>query len=217
MESRKPMKRYLVMASLAIVFSVGFTVGRLSAPARWAGRDVPSAAPAPSGEHATRAPAPKETYGEFCPVTEIVDGDTFRVWFRGAFDTVRLLNINTPERDQAGFKEATEALRELVGRGPVWLEWEQPGEPKRGRYGRLLAYAYLGETCVNVDMVRRGWSTYWTKYGESRLAAEFRGAEEEARSAKRGLWAAPEATQAPAKADVPSGADGPKTTNGPSK
>jgi len=41
---------------------------------------------------------------------------------------------------------------------------------------------------VNVEMVRLGWTTFWTKYGEGKYAGEFREAELEAREAERGLW-----------------------------
>ena len=38
-------------------------------------------------------------------------------------------------------------------------------------------------------MIKGGWSKFYTKYGKGRYADEFEQAEQEAREAKRGLWA----------------------------
>jgi micrococcal nuclease len=105
-----------------------------------------------------------------------------------AEERLRFLCINTPERGEPGFKEATEALKILLGDGPVRIEYEDPGVVKRDNFGRLLVYVFneRGQN-VNVELVRLGWSKFETKYGEGRLAAEFRKAEAEAVEAKRGL------------------------------
>ena len=122
------------------------------------------------------------------PVVRVVDGDTIRVLYEGRDEPVRLLCIDTPERGESGFEEATEAMRGLVEDREVVLEFERPGEPERDRYGRLLAYVFVDGRNVNVEMVRLGWTPFWTKYGEGRLAAEFREAETEAKAENRGLW-----------------------------
>ena len=121
-------------------------------------------------------------------VIRVVDGDTIVVYYDGRQESVRLLRIDTPERGQKGYREATEALRALVGGRVVELAFEDPGRKKRDAYGRLLAYVLVDDRNANVEMVRLGWSTFWTKFGAGRLAAEFRRAEREARAAGRGLW-----------------------------
>jgi len=110
------------------------------------------------------------------PVVRVVDGDTIRVRYEGRDESVRLLCINTPERVESGFEEATEAMR--------GLEFERPGEPERDRYSRLLAYVFVDGRNVNVEMVRLGWTPFWTKYGRGRYAEDFESAEVEARAAK---------------------------------
>ena len=65
------------------------------------------------------------------PVVQVVDGDTIRVRYEGQDEPVRLLCIDTPERGEPGFKEATEAMRGLVEGREVVLEFERPGEPER--------------------------------------------------------------------------------------
>lgn len=121
-------------------------------------------------------------------VTWVVDGDTIRATRRGRNETVRLLRIDTPERGQRGHREATRALIGLVKGQDVTLVLERPGLPERDVHGRLLAYVFLDEANVNVEMVRLGWSRFWTAFGAGRLAEAFEKAEAEARQAKRGLW-----------------------------
>lgn len=69
----------------------------------------------------------------------VVDGDTLDVIIdRGFRDTstmrVRLYGINTPERGEPGYVEATTRLRELVA-GPLYITSVAPHD----KYGRWLA------------------------------------------------------------------------------
>ncbi len=60
---------------------------------------------------------------------------------------------------------------------------------ERGGYGRLLAYLYVDGKNLNVELVRQGFSPHYVKYGRGRLANQFDAAEQEARAAKRRIWA----------------------------
>jgi endonuclease YncB( thermonuclease family) len=140
--------------------------------------------PAEAAEAAETEPPPDRERGR---VIRVVDGDTLHVEFRGRDETVRLLRVNTPERGRPGYDESTEALRELIDTARIDLEFEKPTHAERDRYGRLLAYVFLGERNINIEMVRLGWSRFWTQYGEGRYAEEFRKAESEARAGSRGL------------------------------
>ena len=127
------------------------------------------------------SPAPRTlAEGEPARVLYVVDGDTVNVLWRGNNVRVRLLSINTPERDRPGYAEATDALRRLVAGRDVRLEFERPGRPERGKYGRLLAYVFVEGMNVNAEMVRLGHSRFWTKFGPGRYAADFRQAERKA-------------------------------------
>lgn len=122
-------------------------------------------------------------------VTFVADGDTVRGRWRGRQEWVRLLRIDTPERDRAGYQEARSALAAMLeGRRDVEIEFESPGLPERDRHGRLLAYLFAGRANLNVEMVRAGWSRFWTRYGEGRYGPGFRDAEREAREGGRGIW-----------------------------
>ncbi len=123
-------------------------------------------------------------------VTKVKDGDTLVVRQEDPerIETVRLLRINTPEKDERGYEEAKEALKYLVRGADVTLEFENEGPEKRDGFGRLLAYVHADGLNVNLELVRQGWSAFYTKYGKGRMAAEFEKAEAEARRAKVGLW-----------------------------
>ena len=145
----------------------------------------------------------RATPGEWsCQLTYVVDGDTIHARCHGEKVKVRLLRIDTVERNEPGYAAAGAALRRLLGDGPIELEFEKPEIPVKDEYGRLLAYVRVRGENANVEMVRLGWSRFWTKYGAGRYADDFRRAEREARDAKRGMWAA-DASAAVAPASSP--------------
>ncbi len=164
------------VASLAI-FALGVWIGR----SRSEPQDVATApAPIASVDH-------REMVGP-CAVTRFVDGDTVDVACAEVGVRVRLLNIDTPERGRVGFHEATEALRRMAEGRAIYLVYEYPYRPSRGRYGRLLAYLYADDLNQSLEMVREGWTPFYTKYGVGRFPAEFMQTEAEAMRGRRGLW-----------------------------
>ena len=75
----------------------------------------------------------------------------------------------------------------------VRLERDHPAEI-RDRYNRYLAYVFVNRggkwVNYNVEAVRAGMGPYFAKYGQSRrFHAEFVAAQDEARKARRGIWA----------------------------
>lgn len=81
----------------------------------------------------------------------VIDGDTIVV-VDGS--RVRMIGIDTPERDECGFAEARDYLIALIGAGPVRLV---PGaRSDTDRYGRLLRYVEVGEIDTNYEMIASG-------------------------------------------------------------
>lgn len=125
-------------------------------------------------------------------VLRVVDGDTIVVEIDGRRERVRYIGIDTPEmNDQreaivARARDATGANEQLVGGKSVRLEFDVQ---RRDKYGRLLAYVWVGETMVNEELVREGFAELLTippnvKYAD-RLAETYREARE-AREARAG-------------------------------
>ena len=165
----------LIGVSAVAIFALGVWVGR----SRSEHPDV-ATAPIAAVDH-------REMVGP-CAVTRFVDGDTVDVACAEVKVRVRLLNIDTPERGRVGFHEATEALRQMAEGRAIYLVYEHPYHPSRGRYGRLLAYLYADDLNLNLEMVREGWTPFYTKYGVGRFPAEFMQTEAEAMRGRRGLW-----------------------------
>jgi len=120
-----------------------------------------------------------------CAVRLVVDGDTFHC---GDGRKVRLIGIDSPERRQRPFgKNAQQALLRMLPTGsPVLLEHDVT---LTDRYGRLLAYVWVGPTLVNEAMVRDGWAVLYTVPPNVKYAERFRRAQHEARTRAAGLWA----------------------------
>lgn len=185
---------------LLLLLLLAFTLGRLSKP-------TPSTPPGPSpkveDKIETPTPSAEEKEPESTPkaeepeskgptkgqinhrgiVSHVIDGDTIEL--EGG-ERVRYLGINTPEKGRPFSTEATEANKKLVAGKEVELELDVQ---TKDQYGRTLAYVWVGETMVNLKLIRLGYANAYTvppnvKYKDQLLAAE-----REAREAERGLWA----------------------------
>lgn len=175
-----PLPRWVAVAAIAVAtLTVLITVGVWATGGRSNGQ--PSAV--------TDLSPPANESGIWA--VRVIDGDTLvvsGVGGAGSEETIRLLAIDTPERGQRWYAEAGTALRELVAERPITIEFETPGKLERDKYGRVLAYLIVGGQNVNVEMVRRGWTAYVTKYNSDRFAKDFVAAAAEARAAHRGVW-----------------------------
>lgn len=131
--------------------------------------------------------------GVFAEVTRVVDGDTVEVALGGSEEDVRYIGIDTPESvapDQpveCFGERAGDVNRELVEGERIRLVFD--GE-RRDRYGRLLAYVYVGDVFVNAQLVRLGYARTLTIEPNTDRAALFDKLEQAAGNAGRGLWGA---------------------------
>jgi len=126
-----------------------------------------------------------------CQLVKVLDGDTIVVRWRGRIEHLRLLRINTPERGQPGYEGSAGFLRNLLSGKRIEFQFEEPTNPARDKYGRLLAYVFADGENVNVEMVRVGWSPFWTKYGRGKYADAFEKAQSEANSREHTVQKAP--------------------------
>jgi micrococcal nuclease len=129
------------------------------------------------------------------PVVRVVDGDTIVARIGEADEKVRLIGMDSPETVdprkpvQCFGKEASDRMKELLKDGRVILK-SDPTQGDRDKYGRLLRYAYLPDgTSVNKAMIEEGYAHEYTYRVPYQHQKEFKKAEQEARTAGRGLWA----------------------------
>lgn len=83
-------------------------------------------------------------------VIKVVDGDT--VHLTGG-DKLRLAHIDTPERGEPFYDEATAFLTRLTLGKTLHLEFARP---RRDKYGRMLAYAFVDSVFVGEEILRAG-------------------------------------------------------------
>ncbi len=88
-------------------------------------------------------------------VLRVIDGDTIDVALNRERHRVRYIGINTPERDESCFDEATQANVDLVAGKEVRLE---KYVSETDRYVRLLRYVFVGDTFVNEALVAKGFA-----------------------------------------------------------
>jgi endonuclease YncB( thermonuclease family) len=137
--------------------------------------------------------ATAEAAGSFvATVVHVVDGDTIKVSVKGRIETVRYIGMNAPETRhptkgaEPGGREATEANRRLVLGKTVRLELDVQ---ERDRYGRWLAYVYVGGVMVNAELVRLGYAQVMTIPPNVAHQERLLELQREARARRRGLWA----------------------------
>jgi micrococcal nuclease len=124
-------------------------------------------------------------------VVRVVDGDTVHVRVGDRVEKVRYIGVNTPEihhptkGEEPGGREAHAVNRRLVEGKRVRLELDVQA---RDRYGRLLAYVWLGEIMINAELVRLGYAQVMTVPPNVRHQALFLKLQRDAREGGRGLW-----------------------------
>jgi micrococcal nuclease len=139
------------------------------------------------------AVAPNTTERTSVPVVEVVDGDTIRVDLDGQEIAVRLIGIDTPERDgpyttlECYGEEASRFTHDALDGRTVELEFDVE---RSDRYGRTLAYVWLDGALFNERLVRSGFAVVTTFPPNVRYVERFTAAQRGAREERRGLWGA---------------------------
>jgi len=126
-------------------------------------------------------------------VSRAIDGDTIEL---SNGEKVRYIGIDTPElRERHGTEWAyspqpyAELAKEfnqgLVGARRARLEFDVQ---KRDKYNRLLAYVYVDDNMVNLEIVKQGYAMIYTYPPNVKYTEEFLAAQTQAREDQKGLW-----------------------------
>jgi len=124
-------------------------------------------------------------------VTDVIDGDTVRALVDGNEITIRLIGIDTPEKDgpytdlECYGQEATVFTRDRLDGEEVSLGFDVE---RTDRFDRTLAYVWLGDELVNESIIAEGAAVLLTIPPNVAYVERFERAQREAREAERGLW-----------------------------
>jgi endonuclease YncB( thermonuclease family) len=116
-------------------------------------------------------------------VDHVADGDTLTVTVDGTRHRIRLHQIDAPEHDQPGAREARRALARKVQGQRVRIVVD--GEDA---YGRLVGQIWLGSRDINRELVREGHAWAFRRYLVDPTLLDDEAA---AREQGLGLWRRP--------------------------
>lgn len=116
----------------------------------------------------------------------VADGDTCTLLLTHAdggktTEKIRFHAIDAPEKKQAYGQAAKKFVSELIYGKEIRVEVQS-----RDRYGRIVGKIYVGDTYVNLAVVKAGYAWWYRRYAPKETA--FKEAETAARTARRGLW-----------------------------
>ncbi len=117
-------------------------------------------------------------------IDNVVDGDTIDVSVNGRVQRVRYYGVDTPERGDKCFREATDRNTTLIGKDVLLLSDRRLFD----RFDRVLRYIFLPDgTSVDATLVAEGFGHAWREDG--RYKDQIIQLEAEAQAAGRGcLW-----------------------------
>jgi micrococcal nuclease len=117
-------------------------------------------------------------------VVGIKDGDTIEVLYDGKSQTIRLMDIDCPEKKQAFGTRAKQFTSDFCFNEVVRVE----SNGKRDRYKRILGTVLVEDKNLNEELVKAGLAWHYKKYSDKQTFADM---ENKARENKIGLWQDP--------------------------
>jgi micrococcal nuclease len=119
-------------------------------------------------------------------VIGISDGDTITVLQDRTQYKIRLYGIDCPESHQDFGTKAKQFTSDLVFGKQVKVVKQD-----MDRYGRTVGMVYVGDVCVNQEIIKNGFAWLYQRYCTSTICKEWSKLEQQARSSKIGLWSQP--------------------------
>lgn len=143
------------------------------------------------GEPLDKIVSPGQQVGGKWIVTGIISADTIEmsaVSQERYMLVARLLHIETPQRGEWKYLQAKQALDRLVAGKEFYISYDDSNNKEEDKEGRLLVHVYNEKIDINVEMVRLGWAHLSSDCSLTSSSKELICAQDEAKSAKRGLW-----------------------------
>ena len=117
---------------------------------------------------------------ELVLISRVIDGDTVEV----NETSIRLLGINTPEKEEKYYEEARDYLEGLVLNKTLELEY---GKEKYDKYDRILGYLFLNNENINIKLIKKGFANHYFPSGKDRYHPDFKEAWEECIKSNKNL------------------------------
>jgi endonuclease YncB( thermonuclease family) len=114
-------------------------------------------------------------------VIRAIDGDTLET----DMGKVRLLGINTPEKNQPYYREAKDLLAEYEGKEIQLITTKE--QDNKDKYDRFLRYAFYDGKFLNAEILGNGLANFYS-YADDKYTQTLKNAEEDAKNKEIGLW-----------------------------
>ena len=144
----------------------------------------PATTPGPESAVATDDP-PAPSDAVVARVDFVQDGDSLRVTIGGQEERIRLIGINTPERDECFGSEARDILDGLIANQEILVATDVEAFDQ---YGRILGYVWYGDTFINAEVVRTGAALARAFEPNTSLQEHLDAAERFAQTNQLGMW-----------------------------
>ena len=116
---------------------------------------------------------------ETANITRIIDGDTFET----ELGKVRMLGINTPEKNKQGFDKAKEYLSQYEGKEVELICFKECQD----NYDRKLRYVFYNQKNINEKILSLGFAHLYV-YNQDEFTRDLKDAEDYARNKNLGIW-----------------------------
>lgn len=130
----------------------------------------------------------KRTIVEHARVVRVIDGDTVKVRIGKKRRTVRILGIDTPERGQCGFDQATTSAKRKMPVGAKVKLTSDTTQSEKDRYGRILRYVQRGKADISRVQLKRGWARVLVVGKPFKRVKAYRAVQRKAINRGRGMW-----------------------------
>jgi micrococcal nuclease len=118
-------------------------------------------------------------------IKAVIDGDTIEL---SNGERVRYIGIDTPEKDQVFYREATAENQELLKKGKLKLEYDKD---RKDNWGRTLAYVWIDTVMVNAELIKMGLASVYMISPNFKYKDELTACQKQARINKLGIWRIP--------------------------
>ncbi|MDM5335845.1 thermonuclease family protein [Fictibacillus enclensis] len=141
-----------------------------------------------------KSTGPVVSHGTPAKVVRVIDGDTIEVLLNGKQEEIRMLLIDTPETkhpqkpvEKFG-PEASQFATKTLKNKKVGI---QVGKERTDKYGRILAYVWVGNKTYQEMVLEKGLAATAYLYNDLTMLDTFHKAQDKARNAKIGVWSIP--------------------------